>query len=145
MKIIAHRGNLRGPKPELENNPEYLLIAISKGYDVEVDVWYDKVREQLFLGHDYPKYPIEDKKFLKNEHMWCHAKNLDALEFMLKNKIHCFWHEHDERTLTSKGYIWTYPYKDTVPEKSVICMISPDDQAPKDCYGICTDWVTKHK
>lgn len=145
MKVIAHRGNLSGPNPKLENNPDYLLKAIEKGYDVEVDVWYDKIQNQIFLGHDNPMYLIKDKKFLKNEHMWCHAKNLDALEFMLKNKIHCFWHEHDERTLTSKGYIWTYPYKETVVEKSVICMISPDDQAPKDCYGICTDWVKKHK
>ena len=41
MKLIAHRGNIDGAKPLDENNPEYIDTAISKGYDVEVDVYYD--------------------------------------------------------------------------------------------------------
>ena len=145
MKVIAHRGNLRGPKPELENSPEYLQKALDAGYACEIDVWYDKIQDQLFLGHDYPKYLLEDKSYIKDRRFWCHAKNIEALEYMLEHDIHCFWHEHDERTLTSHGYIWTYPHKETVLKKSIICMISPDDQAPKECYGICTDWVKKHK
>ena len=40
MKLISHRGNLEGRKPELENNPEYIDEALSKGYDVEIDVWW---------------------------------------------------------------------------------------------------------
>ena len=36
---IAHRGNTRGPKPEKENQPEYILQAIQEGFDVEIDVW----------------------------------------------------------------------------------------------------------
>ena len=72
------------------------------------------------------------------------VKNLEALEYMLVNNIHCFWHEHDQRTLTSEGYIWTYPDQET-NFKSIICMINPEDTAPEDCYGICTDWVNKHK
>jgi hypothetical protein len=58
---------------------------------------------------------------------------------MLENKIHCFWHEGDERTLTSKGYIWTYPYKE-VTEKSIICLQHELDVAPQGCLGICSDW-----
>ena len=142
MKVIAHRGNLKGPNPERENSPEYLLEAIKAGYDCEVDVWYDN-NNQLYLGHNNPQYKI-DHTFLNNERFWCHAKNLEALEYMLVNDIHCFWHEHDERTLTSKGFIWTYPKQET-NFKSIICMINPEDTAPKDCYGICTDWVNKHK
>ena len=142
MKVIAHRGNLKGPNPERENSPEYLLEAIEAGYDCEVDVWYDN-NNQLYLGHDHPHYKI-DHAFLSNEHFWCHAKNLEALEYMLVNNIHCFWHEHDARTLTSKGFIWTYPKQETT-FKSIICMITPEDIAPKDCYGICTDWVNNHR
>ena len=37
--LIAHRGNTRGPKPEKENQPEYILQAIQEGFDVEIDVW----------------------------------------------------------------------------------------------------------
>ena len=142
MKVIAHRGNLKGPNPDRENSPEYLLEAVKAGYDCEVDVWYDN-NNQLFLGHNHPQYKI-DHAFLSNKHFWCHAKNLEALEYMLVNNIHCFWHEHDARTLTSKGFIWTYPNQDT-NFKSIICMINPEDIAPKDCYGICTDWVKNHK
>ena len=45
---------------------------------------------------------------------------------MLRNNIHCFWHEQDERTLTSRGYIWTYPYKQ-VTNMSVICLQQEQD------------------
>jgi glycerophosphoryl diester phosphodiesterase len=85
MKIIAHRGNLKGPNPERENSPEYLLEAVEAGYDCEVDVWYDD-NNQLYLGHDNPKYKV-DHEFLNNKAFWCHAKNLEALEYMLVNNI----------------------------------------------------------
>ena len=99
MKLIAHRGNIHGPRPDKENNPEYLLNAVDKGYDCEVDVWV--LDDDIWLGHDNPNYMVS-KEFISNEAFWNHAKNLKALSFMLDNNIHCFWHEQDERTLTSK-------------------------------------------
>ena len=39
MILIAHRGNINGPRVEFENNPEYVLRAIEMGFDAEVDVW----------------------------------------------------------------------------------------------------------
>jgi hypothetical protein len=30
---------------------------------------------------------------------------------MLDNNIHCFWHQKDDFTITSQGFIWTYPGK----------------------------------
>jgi hypothetical protein len=39
MIYISHRGNTTGPKPELENNPQYVEQAIADGFDVEVDLW----------------------------------------------------------------------------------------------------------
>ena len=38
MILISHRGNINGPNPEMENNPEYIQKALDLGYDVEVDV-----------------------------------------------------------------------------------------------------------
>ena len=32
MKLIAHRGNINGPKYDLENKPKYIMNAINKGY-----------------------------------------------------------------------------------------------------------------
>lgn len=141
IRLIAHRGNTAGPKPERENDPEYLLNAVDKGFDCEVDVWF--INDRLWLGHDEPTYAVT-QNFISNNAFWNHAKNLEALEFMLVNNIHCFWHEQDERTLTSKGYIWTYPNKQ-VTTKSVICLQNEKDAVPEGCFGICSDWVSNYE
>ena len=41
MIFISHRGNLEGPNPERENNPDYISEALERVYSVEVDVWYE--------------------------------------------------------------------------------------------------------
>jgi len=38
MILISHRGNINGQNLEKENSPDYVLEALSKNYDVEVDV-----------------------------------------------------------------------------------------------------------
>jgi glycerophosphoryl diester phosphodiesterase len=107
MKFIAHRGNITDQYPNLENTPQYIEEAIKKGFDVEIDVWKNNY---LYLGHDYPQYRI-DIEFLKKhqDKLWCHAKNIEALEFLLKYNFHAFWHQNDSYTLTSKKYIWAFP------------------------------------
>jgi hypothetical protein len=141
MIRIAHRGNTTGPIPEKENHPIYLMNAVESGFDCEIDVWY--IDGKILLGHDNPQYTV-DIDFIRQDYFWCHAKNLAALELMLNENVHCFWHEHDQRTLTSKGYIWTYPGKECVSEKSIICIQKPNIPAPVNCLGICTDWVYEH-
>jgi hypothetical protein len=108
MIFISHRGNLYGQGGEnWENHPDYINEALKEGFDVEIDVWLIG-QNKLFLGHDEPKFEISEP-FLRNMHLWCHAKNEPALEFMLNHNFHCFWHETDKYTLTSKGFIWSYP------------------------------------
>ena len=137
MKIIAHRANLSGPNTSTENSIPAINVALYHGFDIEVDVWYKN--NKWYLGHDKPLYLV-DESFLQNKKLWCHAKNLEALNAMLKNKkIHCFWHQNDDFTLTSKGYIWTYPYKETI-DNSVIVLTNKKDKIPKKCFGICTDF-----
>ena len=141
MIYIAHRGNINGKQPGLENMPEYIDSAIKLGYDVEVDVWY---KDGFWLGHDNPKYKIE-ADYLANNKLWCHAKNGDALHQMrLRKDIHSFWHEDDDYTLTSQGFIWTYPknilYYDSIcvlPEYGYKGDIN-------DCYGICSDFIERY-
>lgn len=106
MKLLSHRGNLLGPVPQLENSPDYILSAVRAGYDVEIDVWC--VDGKLKLGHDFPQYDTSIS-WLKPLPLWCHAKNADALEYLLSEGIHCFWHEQDFCTLTSRGIPWCYP------------------------------------
>lgn len=137
MKIISHRGNLNGKNLSTENSIPAINAALYHGFDVEIDVWYKN--NNWFLGHDKPQYPVKES-FLQNNKLWCHAKNLCALNLMLKNKkIHCFWHQSDDFTLTSKGFIWTYPNKDT-KDKSIIVLMHRANKIPKKCFGICTDF-----
>ena len=67
MKLIAHRGNVNGPRPSSENNPEYLLSEVDKGYDCEVDVWV--LDGDIWLGHDGPDYLVS-KEFISNPAFW---------------------------------------------------------------------------
>jgi len=141
VKIISHRGNLNGRKANEENHPEYLRNALKAGFNVEVDVWF--VEGKLLLGHDKPLYEINER-FLTDERMWCHVKNLSALERLLLNKkINCFWHENDNYALTSKGQIWTH--KNNKINKNCIIMSNSVSINKLECFGICTDFPVKYQ
>jgi len=57
---------------------------------------------------------------------------------MLLNKnIHCFFHQEDDVTLTSKGYIWTYPNKQ-LTDKSIAVL--PKEKPIIEVAGICSDF-----
>ena len=149
MKLIAHRGNINGPNKEKENSPEYIQFAITKGYDVEIDLRY--VDYRFYLGHDKPQQLVSwcwlvDRK----DNLWIHCKDLTSLDILSKSPVdfQYFWHQEDDFTLTSKNYIWTYPGK-SLTQKSIIVM--PEWNVPVggtfsllkalNCYGICSDYV----
>jgi hypothetical protein len=135
MKIISHRGNLYGRKPECENNPIYIQQALDLGFDVEVDVWY--VDGEFFLGHDAPTYRV-DPWWFSGKALWCHAKNQKALEEMIVSEdITCFWHESDKMTVTSNGLMWMYPGNHSRLGITV-CLGKPYEIVP-DMWGVCTD------
>ena len=144
MKLIAHRGNFQGSNKEMENRPEYISQAIQKGYDCEIDVW--SVKDRLYLGHDEPQYEI-NLRFLQNNKLWCHAKNLAALEYMLLNSVHCFWHQEDDVTLTSMGYLWTYPGKPLTLKS--ICVMPEHASYSKEeitrAAGVCSDNIQEYR
>mgnify|MGYP003650098519 FL=1 len=142
MKIIAHRGNILGPNDKYENHPDYILDAVWAGYEVEVDVWWEEGRWSL--GHDKPQHLIKGS-FLTNDKLWCHAKNFEAFKLMLKSNVHCFWHQSDDYTITSQGFIWTYPGK-KIGETSVIVKPEVNDfLLPSRAYGVCTNFAEKVK
>tara|TARA_R110000796_G_scaffold220702_1_gene336791 strand:+ start:354 stop:779 length:426 start_codon:yes stop_codon:yes gene_type:complete len=140
MILISHRGNISGKNISLENNPGYIKDAIHLGYNVEVDVWYNN---GFWLGHDEPLYPI-GISFLMNEKLWCHAKNIEALLMMkMEDNIHYFWHQEDDITLTSKGYIWAYPGKQPIKNSIAVMPEIYKDNLDK-CIGICSDNIKKY-
>lgn len=136
MKFIAHRGNTNGPNKEEENKPSYVKLALDKGYEAEIDVW--KIGEQLYLGHNEPQYETTID-FISDNRLWCHAKNVEALLFMLNNNIHCFWHQEDDYTITSNGYVWCYPGKPTYAG-SVCVMPEKYNSKVGPCYAVCSDF-----
>lgn len=142
MIQIAHRGNINGVNLELENSPEYLLNAINKGFDVEVDIWLED--GNMYLGHDRPQYLISPDFFYKiRDHAWFHCKNLNMLNHFVKfhPTARFFWHQQDDFTLTSNNYIWTYPNKN-ITENSIIVYLNEHKEVkfyPKP-FAICSDY-----
>lgn len=139
MIKIAHRGNTNGPSHK-ENQPLYLMNAIEAGYDVELDLWM--VSDRLWLGHDGPQYLVTESFLLEIGYAaWIHCKNIEALHFLATTfpQLRYFWHQEDDFTLTSDGYIWTYPGR-SITDKSIIVSLGSD--LPKgNPYGICSDYV----
>lgn len=144
MILISHRGNLNG-KSDRENSPDYIEEALDQDFDVEVDVWY--IDNQFWLGHDKPQYKVSEG-FLEHSNLWCHAKNIQALYVMSKSSnIHYFWHQEDDVTLTSRGYLWTYPGKQ-LTEKSICVLLEFENKKskvilPKNVAGICSDFIVR--
>ena len=144
MIIIAHRGNTNGPMPELENTLKYLQEAMNQGYQIEVDLM-DWDGTSFILGHDQAQESVDPNK-LKDPRIWCHCKNYHTFHNALLNGLHCFWHQEDDYTLTSKGYIWAYPGKDASGFKTV--MVKPELNNELDTtgvFGICTDYAERYK
>jgi hypothetical protein len=143
MKLIAHRGLVNGPNKERENHPDQIKEALRNGYDCEIDIrWIDNA---WYLGHDNPDHSVP-YEFLEQPGLWIHAKNLDALYVLGADaKLNFFWHQEDDHTLTSQGYIWTYPRK-TLTKNSVMVMPEWNDTTlanarEADCYAVCSDFV----
>lgn len=138
MFKISHRGNINGPNPVLENKPEYVLSCIESGYHVEVDVRL--IKDNVYLGHDSPDYEIT-LDFLKNKNLWCHCKNIESLKFLLENNIRCFFHDKDDATLTSDGYIWTYPDQHLTNLSICVLPETTDWNVPNNVAGVCSDYI----
>lgn len=146
MKLISHRGNINGRMESWENEPTYIDIAISKGYDVEVDVWYKD--DFLWLGHDEPDYGIDLVWFRERiSKLWIHCKSIDTLMFFKKcgHDFNYFWHQNDDVTITSKGHFWTFPGKQ-LTENSIACMPEIEKFENIDIsYGVCSDFIENYK
>lgn len=148
MILISHRGNINGSDTTLENTVTYINKALELGYHVEIDV--RGMNGKLFLGHDELQEETSGN-FLSNDKFWVHAKNTEAVKLLIdwnnisSNKIHWFWHQNDDLTLTSLNYIWTYPGKQII-EGSIAVMpeLFPDWNIEK-AGGICSDHISLFK
>ena len=147
MKIISHRGNIRGSIPEKENKPSYIDSALDNGYDVEIDIRY--INNELWLGHDEPQYKIEHSWLEeRKKHIWIHCKNYAASsECRFYNS---FCHDSDSFVYTSNRMIWLHPDHISQCNINNITIIPLADKLTLESfihtnivgnlYGICTDY-----
>lgn len=151
MIIIAHRGLINGPDLFKENEPGHISHLLQSDWHVETDVWWQD--NAWWLGHDHAAYLI-NFDFLLQPNLWIHAKNTAASDMLMKiysqhTHLNFFWHESDERVLTSQSYWWTQPGCDlthnciaVLPEIHVHDVTQCLGWA---CAGVCTDWGAKLK
>ncbi len=142
--VIAHRGNISGPDPEKENKQQYLQEALDKGYDVEVDVRATHQEGFWYSGHDGKDSEIEEE-FLLKDGVWCHAKDIVTLHRLQEIGAHCFFHERDSATLTSEGYIWTFPLEKLTLISICVMPELQRIQTLDICAGVCTDYADSFK
>lgn len=148
MLLISHRGNLKGPNPQRENDPKYIQEALDIGYSVEIDMRV--FGKDIWLGHDNAQYQVTDQ-WLKDRqiYLWIHCKNREALQYCLGEKLHCFWHDTDDYTITSMGFVWAYPGKSQAGDLSILVLPerhhSLKESSELPCFGICSDFVSNIK
>lgn len=146
MILISHRGNTEGPNILLENTPNYIQSAIDRQYMVEVDIW--KKDDVYYIGHDASTMNPVDINWLidRRQWLWIHCKNREALDSILRLNLHCFWHNKDSYTMTSKGYVWCYPGQPAVGWLSVAVMpekrIDLKDFKSNEYFAVCSDFVS---
>ncbi len=144
MRLISHRGNIKGPIPSRENNLDYIQEALDLGYDVEIDVWISG--SSLYLGHDSPNSKVSlDWLMERSDNLWIHCKNISALVYLKEYvEFNVFWHEQDRITLTSKSFIWAFPGNQPI-NKSIAVLPEIYDDPVNGCCGICSDYIEKYK
>lgn len=143
MIVISHRGNISGPYPALENHPDQIRQALTQGFQAEIDVWYED--GQFALGHDEPQHPIP-AEFLSKRGLWCHAKNLEAVEALAQlNGVHFFWHQTDSITLTNWAVPWCFPGQYVNGGITVLTKRREKWPVHTRLLGICTDWPEDYK
>lgn len=149
MKIISHRGNINGVDVNNENKPSYIDIALSLGYDVEIDIWW--VDNNLYLGHDNPDTKINFiwLKERKNN-LWIHCKNLKAVEYFSKINeksninFKFFCHQSDKYALISDNHIWLDDLGLLPNDQSIIPLLDKfkiDRYYCSNVYAACVDDV----
>lgn len=141
MKIISHRGNIRGPVSDKENRPSYIDCAIGNGYDVEIDV--RSIDGELWLGHDEPQYKIDHNWLDKRkQYLWIHCKNVEsAVEC---SAYHSFCHINDSFTYTTTGKIWLHDLSMKIDNNVIIPLIEEtcinNISFYSDVFAVCTDY-----
>lgn len=157
MRIIAHRGNLRGPTTE--ESFQVIRKALERGFDVEIDVHVEDGK--LVVGHDVCLGPVPDDLLYSENRsrIWFHAKNPGAVARLPDHSIY-FSHQDDPFTTVHSGnrLVWIHPSQNgrlkldvasgvIDPTSTVLLDVGVADSLDrqyvfeKGFFGVCTDWA----
>lgn len=150
MIYISHRGNIDGPDPQFENKPAYIDQALYSNpkFLVEVDVWVKDVHDPYcYLGHDEPQYEVDWSWLTKRrERLVIHCKTVEALA-VTTDTFNAFWHQEDDYTLTSGGWIWAYPGLRAPKGPGTCITVAKGKDYPwkeQGFQGICSDYIESY-
>lgn len=145
MKIISHRGNLKGRIPERENTPSFIDAAIGCGFEVEVDMRY--TNGQFQLGHDKAEVSVNDTWLLnRKQDLWIHSKDvMTAVKLReLDQSFQVFCHSQDPFVLTSTGHLWIHDLKLELGSHAIIPLLSEQEiktYSGSPIHAVCTDYA----
>lgn len=99
MRIISHRGNLRGVDPK-ENFPDRIK-KVAETFETEVDAWF--INGLYYLGHDRPEFEV-DKFFFMDSNLLVHAKTVATyLQLHRYSDVNVFLQHQDGLAVSSGG------------------------------------------
>lgn len=150
-RFIAHRGVFDGNYSDKENRIETIVHALRCGYEVEVDVRL--FNGEIYLGHDEPQEKISDLwesmrkgvDWLGYGNIWYHCKDSGSMDYFNRSNVsNYFFHNTDDFTLTSKGFIWTANLVGCYPNNTIVVAKNKEDtlsQFETNCAGICSPYI----
>lgn len=133
MLLLSNRGNLTGPT-DYANQPDYIQEAIRQGFTVKTDLWI--FPKFLLTGVDEPRYNISASLLSQ---CLIEARNIPALEFLIKSGCHGFYRGGGDIIYTNKGLLLSY----TKLIRSAV-MMNPDNEMFEniiECNGLCSDFI----
>ena len=55
------------------------------------------------------------------------------------------WHDNDDYTLTSMGWVWAYPGMERPCENSIAVLPEIHNTNTENFWGICSDYIERYK
>lgn len=139
--FISRRGNLKGPNFKRENSPDYIIEAINRGFDCQIDLQI--LEEVIYLGMN-PRYIIDvDFLLINAEKLWIHCLNINSIDYLLQfPELNVYLHENDSCVLTSKKNVWDCKHNELSLKNTINAM--PEWNGWKTnakSLGVCSDYI----
>lgn len=132
MILISNKGNTVGPSV-YQNQPLYIEKTLKEGFKVKTDLWV--FPKTLMIG-DTPLYPVT---FDLLSQCLVEARNLNAVEFLVRSNLDGFYRGGSDIVFTTKGAILSF--KSWIREAIIM---NPEDHTfdiLANSTGICSDYI----